>query len=101
MRSLISLVALLCTAGSLSAQALSTHPIAAPSNLSTVTQAGVFAGNRVRSLPAGVDIFHRVSLRVRNPNSRADLEIAPIREPGGMGAWFVWSARADSTATSG
>ena len=71
MRSLISLVALLCTAGSLSAQTLSTHPIAVHSNLSTVTQAGVFAGSRVRSLPGGVHISHPVTLAVESPGARA------------------------------
>ena len=100
MRSLISLVALLCTAASLSAQALSTHPIAAPSNLTTVTRAGVFAGRTVRSLPAGVHISHPVALAAEGPGSRANLEIAPIWEPRGMGARFGWSGRADSSVVT-
>lgn len=96
MRNFISFVALLATTGALSAQTLSTHPIPAPSGLSTVSRAGVFAGREVRSLPADTPILRPIAMLVEGRRSRASLAISPAHEAGVMGAHIDWAGTAQA-----
>ena len=96
MRSHVILAALLATAGGL-AQSPATHAIVSPSSLSTVTRAGVFAGNRVHSLPAGTHILRPIALSAEVPGAAAHLRITPLRDARVMGASFAWAGRAVGT----
>ena len=98
MKRYVILAALLATTGAL-AQSPATHSIVGPSSLSTVTRAGVFAGDRVHSLPADTRILRPVALSAQVSNAAAHLRITPLREPHVMGASFAWSGRAANTPT--
>lgn len=113
MRSFNSLCALLLTAGALSAQTVSADPgvIPAPSNLTTVTRAGVFANREVSSLGAGVSVLRPTALDAASPGAAAALRIVPglwpvitsdgvVHPPRVMGATWGWSGRAGAVSAT-